>query len=143
VELAGAGEGTTRLGGGVAVSLQRYAERHGDPVDHVYERLFALHPETQHLFLLDRNGAARGNMLANVFAILLDLDDEPDFAHNMIAAEVLNHVDLGVAPATFVGFFDLLRDVVREGLGEEWRDEAADAWALAIERAKVAAAGSI
>jgi hemoglobin-like flavoprotein len=126
VTLGGADEGATRLGGGVAVSLQRYAERHGDPLDRVYERLFALHPETEHLFLLDRNGAARGNMLANVFAILLDLDGESDFAHNMIAAEVRNHVDLGVAPATFVGFFDLLRDVVREGLGEDWLEEMAE-----------------
>ncbi len=125
--------------GDLAASLALYAERHGDPIDRVYGRLFALYPETRALFLLDRNGAARGNMLANVLDVLLDLDGARDYARNMIAAEVRNHIDMGVDPATFVRFFDVLRAVVREGLGDDWTDAMSRGWDAAIGDAVAAA----
>lgn len=126
--------------GDLAASLALFAERHGDPIDRVYARLFDLCPETCTLFLLDRNGAARGNMLANVLDVLLDLDGARDYARNMIAAEVRNHIDMGVDPSTFVRFFDVLREVVREGLGDDWSDAMARGWDAAVGDA-VAAAG--
>ncbi len=59
-------------GDAVAESLERLAERVGDPAPLVYARLFARHPETEALFLMDAGGHVRGQMLAMAFELLLN-----------------------------------------------------------------------
>lgn len=112
----------------VSWSLERAAERHGDPTPAVYQALFAAAPEAEALFVLDRQGAARGNMLANMFEVILDLAGPRAYGVNMIRAEVFNHENLGVASGLFVKFFPIIRDVIRTSVGEEWTPAVEAAW---------------
>ena len=112
----------------IAWSLARLAERHGDPTAAVYERLFAQSPEMAALFVGDRTGAARGEMLAVVFETLLDFAGPGSYAANMVRAEVVNHENLGVPPAVFATFFSTVMATVRELLGAEWGAEVQAEW---------------
>ncbi len=112
----------------VTWSLERVAERHGDPTEVVYDALFKAAPGAEDLFLLDRNGAARGNMLANVFDVIFDLVGPRAYGAHMIRAEVMNHVGLGVDPTLFASFFPILRDAIRGLLQEEWTTQVDLAW---------------
>ncbi|MDO9337072.1 MAG: globin [Caulobacter sp.] len=122
-------------------SLERLAERRGDPTPQVYARLFAARPEAEALFVGDRTGAVRGEMLAQAFEALLDLADGGDQGARLIAIERVNHEGLGVPPEVFADFFPVLADVVREGLGEGWTAEVAAAWGELTERAVTLAQG--
>ena len=109
-------------------SLERVAELHGDPTPQVYARLFAQNPELEAMFLLDRQGAARGAMLGHVIDTLMDLAGPKAYGANMIYAEMTNHSGLGVPPPQFVTFFDVVKSVFRELLGAEWTAEVDQAW---------------
>src|SRR6185312_16622259 len=104
----------------VAESLERLAERVGDPAPQVYARLFAAYPQMQALFVRDITGAVRGEMLAVTFECLLDIGGAGAYAANLIAAERVNHEGLGVPPEVFGGFFPLLAETCRELSGEAW-----------------------
>lgn len=112
----------------VVWSLERVAERHGDPTAQVYARLFAGAPELEEMFMLDRQGAARGAMLGHVIDTLIDLAGPRAYGANMIYAEMTNHSGLGVPPAQFVTFFDVVKAVFRDLLGAEWTAEVEAAW---------------
>ncbi|MDB5469735.1 MAG: hypothetical protein JWR84_1295 [Caulobacter sp.] len=123
-------------------SLERLAERHGDPTAQVYAHLFAARPDAEDLFVGDRTGAARGEMLAQAFDALLDLADGGDQGARLIAIERVNHEGLGVPPEVFADFFPVVAEVVREGLGEDWTAATATAWAALTERARQLAEGA-
>src|SRR5207253_3077319 len=72
-------------------SLERLAERAGDPTAEVYARLFVRYPEMEALFVRDVDGAVKGEMLAKVFECALDLSGPNAYAANFIACEVVNH----------------------------------------------------
>lgn len=112
----------------IAWSLEQVAERHGDPTAAVYDRLFAQNPEMAELFIGDKTGAARGEMLAVVFQTLLDFSGEGAFGANMIRAEVVNHENLGVPPGVFATFFRTVMETLREMLGADWTPDVAAAW---------------
>jgi hemoglobin-like flavoprotein len=116
----------------VAASLERVAERCGDPTPLVYARLFAAFPETEALFVRDANGAVRGEMLAMAFQCLLDVDGA--YAANMIRAERVNHMGLDVPPEAFGQFFPVVMQTCREVLGEAWTPEVDAAWAGLLTR---------
>ena len=113
----------------VAASLERLAERIGDPTPQVYARLFAAHPEMQALFVRDTTGAVRGEMLAMAFECILDIGGAGAYAGNLIAAERINHQGLGVPPEVFARFFPLLAETCRELSGEAWTPAVDAAWA--------------
>ncbi|MFN3583023.1 globin [Phenylobacterium sp.] len=110
----------------VTRSLDLVAERVGDPAPLVYGRLFRDYPETEPLFWRDTQGAVRGEMLARAFECLLDLDGA--YAQNMIRAERVNHVDLGVPAEAFANFFRVIRDACRDVLAGDWTAETDAAW---------------
>jgi len=112
----------------IAWSLEEVAERHGDPTAAVYERLFAANPEMAELFIGDKTGAARGEMLAMVFQTLLDFSEAGGFGANMIRAEIVNHENLGVPPKVFATFFATVMETLRDLLGPDWTPEVAAAW---------------
>jgi hemoglobin-like flavoprotein len=116
----------------LAWSLERLADLHGDPADAVYRRLFAEHPEVEALFVLDRQGQVRGNMLANVLEALLDISGERRHGLNLILAERVNHEGLGVPPALFGRFFEIVMEATRDLLGAEWTPEIDTAWRTAL-----------
>lgn len=109
-------------------SLERVAELHGDPTPEVYARLFANNPQFEAMFLLDRQNAARGAMLGHVIDTLIDLAGPRAYGANMIYAEMTNHSGIGVPPAQFVTFFDVVKSVFRDLLGAEWSAQVDQAW---------------
>ena len=112
----------------IAWSLERLSARHGDPTDAVYARLFTQHPDLEALFVLDRRGAVRGNMLANVFEALLDMAGSRRYGLNAVMAERVNHEGMGVPPETFALFFETVRATASDLLGAEWTPAIESAW---------------
>lgn len=115
----------------VAESLDLFAARCADPAAAVYGRLFARHPEAEALFLMDPGGHVRGQMLAIAVEALLDGGER---LAGLVGIERMNHVNIGVPPALFDGFFALLQEVVRNALGPDWTAAMAAGW-----RARLAA----
>jgi hemoglobin-like flavoprotein len=112
----------------VAASLELVAEQAGDPTPQVYARLFAEFPQMEALFVRDTAGAVRGEMLAVAFACLLDLGGAGAYAANLIAAERINHGEVGVPPEVFARFFPIVMETCRDLSGEAWTRETQDAW---------------
>jgi hemoglobin-like flavoprotein len=107
-------------------------ERGVDPTAEIYRRLFAAHPELEALFVLDRNGAARGNMLAKAFECLVDMAGPRAFGAHFILAEATNHEGLGVAREVYADFFDTIADVTRDTLAGDWTPDVEAAWTAVI-----------
>jgi len=109
-------------------SLERIAEKAGDPSPLVYERLFREQPEMEELFIMDTDGAARGNMFQQFIESILDLQGEGYFAKGLLQTEVLNHNGIGVPPDVFRTFFAVTLATFRDIMGDEWTGEVAAAW---------------
>lgn len=105
------------------------AERAGDPTAAVYARLFALHPETEALFVRDVSGAVRGEMLAKVIELALDLAGSRAYAPNFIRSELVNHDGVGVPREVFPAFFPIAVAVFGELAGDGWTPAMREAWA--------------
>ena len=116
-------------------SLEALAARVGDPATLIYDRLFAVHPDARALFVGDRTGAARGEMLAMVFEVLMDLAAGGATGANMIRAERVNHEGLGVDSEVFASFFGVVAQVVRDSAGPDWTPQMDAAWDLLLARA--------
>lgn len=112
----------------VTASLEIAAERAGDLTGDVYKRLFAYFPETEPLFLMDRGGQVRGNMLSHAFNTIIDFVGERRYAHNFIASEIVTHVGYEVPPDAFASFFTVMRDEIRAACGAAWSAEMEEAW---------------
>ncbi|HVY90465.1 MAG TPA: globin [Hyphomonadaceae bacterium] len=112
----------------IALSLERAGEICGDPTSAVYERLFARLPETRALFVMDRAGLARGNMLMNVFDVVLDVAGPRRYGANMVMAEIVNHQGIGVSAQAFPIFFEIVMETIRDVLGGEWTAAMQAAW---------------
>ncbi|MCC6717683.1 MAG: globin [Acetobacteraceae bacterium] len=123
----------------IEASLELVAERLGDPAPLVYARLFAAFPELEALFVGDRMGTVRGNMLQVTLDCLLDFAGPRAYAHHFIASERVNHAGLGVPSAMFDQFYQTVIATFRDALGAAWTAEAEAAWQRAA-RALVAAA---
>lgn len=123
----------------VTWSLDRVADRHGDPTKVVYEALFRAEPDAEKLFLLDRSGAVRGNMLAHVFDVIFDLAGPRAYGAHMIRSEAQNHVGLGVESSLFISFFPILRDAIKGLLQEEWTPQVDASWNELLSQASAAA----
>jgi acetyl-CoA acetyltransferase len=109
----------------VAESLERFAALAGDPNILVSDAMFARWPESAALFVMDRGGQVRGQMLAIAFEALLDGGAR---LAGLIGIERMNHVNIGVDAAMFDGFFNLLRELVRQTLGAEWTPAMEAGW---------------
>ena len=108
--------------------LMLAAERCGDLTPFVYERLFAREPAMKALFWRDATGTIKGEMLARVFEVVLDLIAENRYGANMIRAEVVTHSQYDVPPEVFATFFGVVVDTLRERLGEAWTEAFEAAW---------------
>ena len=113
----------------VADSLERLSQRVGDPAALVYAKLFERHPETEALFVMDRGGHVRGQMLAMVFEALLDGGER---LAGLVGIERMNHIGYGVPEDVFDGFYALLMATVREALGEAWTEAMEQGWCARI-----------
>jgi hemoglobin-like flavoprotein len=109
-------------------SLERVGERCADPTQRVYERLFAENPEMRALFVRDTDGGVRGQMLYQVLEVFLDFVGRGSYAANLIAAEIVNHENLGVPPRVFASFFGTVMASFRDILGDDWTPAYDEAW---------------
>lgn len=112
----------------VETSLERLAERLGDPAELVYAHLYRLLPESEALFVRDTQGIVRHEMLARALETVLDLVGEGRVAPGLLLAEYVNHQQIGVPSGAFEVFFEALVLTLRDGLGEEWQPEHELAW---------------
>jgi hemoglobin-like flavoprotein len=123
-------------------SLERLAERHGDPAPEIYAKLFTARPDLERLFAMDKTGAVRGNMLAVAFDALTDISGPNSWGLNLILAEQTNHEGLNVPPAEFRLFISVIHDTVRDLLAEEWTEDSAHAWRSVLEEIDSACANA-
>jgi hemoglobin-like flavoprotein len=112
----------------ISASLEIAAERAGDLTHAIYARLFTYSPGTEPLFIMDRDGAVRGNMLSHAFNTILDFIGERRYAHNFIASEIVTHIAYDVPPDAFASFFTIMREEIRAACGPQWSPEMEDAW---------------
>ena len=116
------------------LSLERAVARIGDPAPRVYEALFAQEPGLRAMFVGDPLGSVRGEMFHRVIDTLIDVAGERPYAAGMIAAEWSNHRMNGVSAAQFQAFFDIVAQVLRQALGDEWTAQIDAAWQATLQR---------
>jgi hemoglobin-like flavoprotein len=116
-------------------SLDLLAARGIDPAPAVYARVFAAYPGLEALFVRDRSGTVRGQMLQVALEALLDLNEGGFYAPGLLHAERVNHQGLGVPAAAFDAFLAILMETVRDLLGPDWDEEMGAAWRALLARA--------
>ena len=117
-------------------SLELVAERCEDPAPLVYARLFEENPAIEALFVRDKSGTVRGQMLAVALETLLDLAGPGNYAAGMLQSERMNHDGIGVPMGNFDNFFETVMMTFREILGDDWTVEMEEAWLGLIVRAQ-------
>ncbi|AWM01535.2 globin [Bradyrhizobium amphicarpaeae] len=112
----------------VELSFERAAMRCADITPLVYRRLFDAHPETQAMFRSQGSGFVKGSMLALAIEAILDFTGERRGHFRLIACELASHDAYGTSRQLFIAFFAVIRDTLRDLLGDEWSNEIAQAW---------------
>lgn len=116
----------------VETSLALAAERGGDLTAAAYARLFARLPQMEAEFWRDSSGAIRGEMLARVFEIILDLAGPRAYAEQVIGTEYITHDAYGIPRALFPVFFAVVAETVETACGDGWTPAMAEAWAVLL-----------
>jgi hemoglobin-like flavoprotein len=109
-------------------SFELAAARCADLTPLVYQRLFEEHPETQTLFRSQGSEFVKGSMLALTIEAILDFAGPRSGHFRLIACEVASHDAYGTPRELFIAFFAIIRDTLRDLLGDEWSPEIARAW---------------
>jgi hemoglobin-like flavoprotein len=109
-------------------SFELAASRCADLTPLVYQRLFEQHPETQTMFRSQGSELVMGSMLALTIEAILDFAGERRGHFRLIACEVASHDGYGTPRELFIAFFVVIRDALRDLLGDEWSPEIAQAW---------------
>jgi hemoglobin-like flavoprotein len=109
-------------------SFERAASRCADLTPLVYQRLFNEHPETRAMFRTQGSELVRGSMLALTIEAILDFAGERSGHFRLIACEVASHDAYGTQRELFLAFFVVIRDTLRDLLGDEWSPDIARAW---------------
>ena len=109
-------------------SFELAASRCADLTPLVYQRLFEQHPETQTMFRSQGSELVMGSMLALTIEAILDFAGERRGHFRLIACEVTSHDGYGTPRELFIAFFAVIRDTLRDLLGDEWSPEIARAW---------------
>ena len=109
-------------------SFELAASRCADLTPLVYQRLFEQHPETQTMFRSQGSELVMGSMLALTIEAILDFAGERRGHFRLIACEVASHDGSGTPRELFIAFFAVIRNALRDLLGDEWSPEIAQAW---------------
>jgi hemoglobin-like flavoprotein len=109
-------------------SFELAAARCADITPLVYQRLFEQHPETQTMFRSQGSELVKGSMLALTIEAILDFAGERRGHFRLIACEVSSHDAYGTPRELFIAFFAVIRDSLRDLLGNEWSPDIAQAW---------------
>jgi hemoglobin-like flavoprotein len=116
----------------ITATLERVAERVGDPTPFVFRRLFAETPELEQLFVRDSDGLVRGQMFQVTIESLLDFVGDRDYGANLVQIERVNHQGLGVEPQMFDKFYGTVMATFRDILGDDWTTEAETVWTRVV-----------
>jgi hemoglobin-like flavoprotein len=116
----------------ITETLERVAERVGDPMPLIFERLFAEIPEAEALFVRDNGGLVRGQMFQVTMESLLDFLGDRSYGANLIQIERVNHQGLGVEPEMFDRFYMTVMATFKDVLGTEWTEEMENVWSRVI-----------
>ena len=109
-------------------SFELAASRCADLTPLVYQRLFTEHPESRAMFRSQGREFVMGSMLALTIEAILDFAGPRNGHFRMIACEVVSHDGYGTPRELFIAFFGVVRDTLRDLLGNEWSAEMAQAW---------------
>jgi hemoglobin-like flavoprotein len=116
----------------ITATLERVAERVGDPMPFVFRRLFAETPELEQLFVGDPDGLVRGQMFQVTIESLLDFVGDRDYGANLVQIERVNHQGLGVEPQMFDKFYRTVMATFRDILGDDWTTEVETVWTRVV-----------
>jgi len=109
-------------------TLERVAEREGDPNQKIYDRLFAIHPEFEELFVMDKDGGVRANMLTSSLNCIIGVAEDDDTPRNLLAAARIHHDGYCLEDKDIDVMFEIMRDVFRDILGDSWTVQTEAAW---------------
>ena len=112
----------------IEISFELAASRCADLTPLVYQRLFDAHPETQAMFRSDGRDLVKGSMLALAIEAILDFAGQRRGHFRLIACEVVSHDGYRTPRELFIAFFAIIRDCLRDLLGDQWSIEIANAW---------------
>jgi hypothetical protein len=116
----------------ITETLERVAERVGDPIPLVFQRLFKETPELEDLFIRDTDGLVRGQMFQVIIESLLDFLGDRCYGANLVQIERVNHVGLGVEPAIFDRFYLTVMATFKDILAADWTRDMDAVWARVI-----------
>lgn len=80
------------------------------------------------MFRSDGSDLVKGSMLALTIEAILDFAGERRGRFRLIACELASHDAYGTPRELFAAFFTVIRDSLRDLLGDEWSAEIAQAW---------------
>ena len=109
-------------------SFELAATRRADLTPLVYRRLFDEHPEARAMFRSQGSELVMGSMLALTIEAILDFAGRRSGHFRLIACEAASHDAYGTPRELFIAFFAVIRDTLRELLGDEWSPDIARAW---------------
>jgi hemoglobin-like flavoprotein len=112
----------------IEISFELAASRCTDLTPLVYQRLFDQHPETRTMFRSEGSDLVKGSMLALAIEAILDFAGMRRGHFRLIACELASHDAYGTSRQLFIAFFAIIRDSVRDLLGDEWSFDIARAW---------------
>ena len=112
----------------IDISFELAASRCEDLTPLVYRRPFDEHPETQAMFRLEGRDLVAGSMLALAIEAILDFAGQRRGHFRLISCEVASHDGYGTPRELFIAFFAIIRDTLRDLLGDQWSIEIARAW---------------
>jgi hemoglobin-like flavoprotein len=113
-------------------TLERVAERVGDPTPLVFQRLFTESPEVEDLFIRDPAGLVRGQMFQVTIESLLDFLGDRSYGANLIQIERVNHQGLGVETDVFDKFYTTVMATFKEILGVDWTTDMENVWSRTV-----------
>jgi hemoglobin-like flavoprotein len=116
----------------ITETMERVAERVGDPAPLIFERLFAEIPEAEALFIRDNGGLVRGQMFQVTMESLLDFLGDRSYGANLIQIERVNHQGLGVEPKMFDKFYLTVMATFKNVLGTDWTPAMETTWTRVI-----------
>jgi hemoglobin-like flavoprotein len=112
----------------VHYSFELGAERCEDLTPLVYARLFREHPETESMFRTGGSELVKGSMLALTIDAILDFAGDRTGHFRMIECEVSSHDAYGTPRDSFVAFFGVIAETLRDLLGSDWSPGIDAAW---------------
>ena len=86
------------------------------------------------MFRTEGSELVKGSMLALTIEAILDFAGERSGHFRLIACEVSSHDAYGTPRELFVAFFGVIRETLRELLGEDWSAEIDAAWRTVARR---------